>query len=126
MNINEKVKQYIQLRDFKLGKDKVHKADMKKVADAMEVLEIEILKFFEDTGQESSKTDAGTVFKTTKTQAAVADWDAFWKWCLAGEHFHFLEHRVNKTAVDEYRTANENAIPPGINCAAETTVQFRR
>ena len=41
------------------------------------------------------------------------------------ERLSFLENRVNKTMVDQYKAANDD-LPPGLNYRSEVTVGVRR
>jgi hypothetical protein len=55
----------------------------------------------------------------------VADWDQTLNWIKTEGAWHMLDRRVNKTAVEAYREAN-NDLPPGVNWRDEIVVNVRR
>jgi hypothetical protein len=75
---------------------------------------------------DSVKTEFGTAYATTRSSASVADRDTFMEYVKANEEWALLEVRVSKTAVDQYRSANDNELPPGINIREERVVNIRR
>lgn len=127
MRLDELVGKYIELRD---KKDKM-KADFKtKTAQldaTLDKIEALLLATFNETGMESVRTDMGTAYKTSRVSTTVADRDVYFNW--VGEDYEnrrvFLESRCNKTAVEDYKTAN-NALPPGVNWSETAVVNFRR
>lgn len=123
--IDEIVDRYIKLRD---RKDEITKAAKEQVATidaAMKRCEVFILEHFQKTGQTSAGTSAGTAYVTAVTSATVADWDALLPWIREREAWEFLDHKVNKTAVVEFRAANDD-LPPGVNWREENVVRIRR
>ena len=91
----------------------------------MDEIEAEMMTFLNQTGQESSKTAAGTFFKKTTTSAKVADRDIFIAFVMEHDATNFLENRVNKTAVEEY-IAEHGELPPGIDVTRITSVSVNR
>lgn len=126
MNIQTLVKQFIDLRDLKAQYDSAHKEQMRKITDKMDEIEAQILAHLDEIGGESIKTAAGTAYKQRRTNASVADWDAFLPFVIENELWNMLERRVSKAAVEEYRQENEDALPPGVNYGAEFVVNIRR
>jgi hypothetical protein len=55
----------------------------------------------------------------------VADWDAFLDHVRENEAWEMLERRVNKTAVEQFKSV-EGDLPPGVNWAETQVVNFRR
>ena len=57
----------------------------------------------------------------------MASREEFFAWVLQDteERLSFLENRVNKTMVDQYKAANDD-LPPGLNYRSEVTVGVRR
>lgn len=125
MNYETLVEKYVALRD---RRDEIKKEMVKKTSEIeglMDKVEALILKHLDETGVESIRTKAGTAFKTQRTSATVADWDTLLSYVLQTENFQFLEHRVSKKAVEEFKAANED-LPPGVNWSSEVVVQIRR
>lgn len=125
MKVNEIVESYIKLRDRKAAIKKEYDDKVAKIEKVMSVAEAVLLKHFDQTGAESVKTDAGTAYKSTRTSATVADWDAFLAHVQRTEAWEMLEHRASKRAVEEYKAANDD-LPPGINWSSEQVVNVRR
>lgn len=92
----------------------------------MDKLEAKLLDVFNQTGMDSVKTEFGTAYASTRTTASVADRDAFMDFVKGKQEWSLLEVRVNKTAVDQFRSANDDELPPGINVREERVVNIRR
>ena len=116
---------YIELRDFKAKFKAEHEAKEARITSKMDEIELEMLTFLNQTGQESSKTAAGTFFKKTSTSVKVVDRDSFIAFVMEHNATNFLENRVNKTAVDEY-IAEHGDLPPGIDVTRITSVSVNR
>lgn len=126
MKVDEIVEKYIKLRDKKASikaeyDDKI--AEYDKVLDGLEAL---LLNTFNETGIDSVKTTAGTAFVATRTSASVADWEAYFNgYVLPNQAWEMLERRANKTAIEQYKSANDE-LPPGINWTETRVVNVRR
>lgn len=125
MKLNEIVEKYIQLRDKKAQLKAQYDAKAAKIDDVLDKVEALLLKTFEETGMESVKTEAGTAYRSVRTQASIADWDAFFDHVQKHGAFELLERRCSKAAVEQYKAAN-NDIPPGLNWREERVVNIRR
>jgi hypothetical protein len=77
-----------------------------------------------ELGGDSLKTADGTAFMSTVTRTSVDDWSVFTQYVVAQIVAHdedvlaFFNKSVNKTAVLQYMSDNEDALPPGIGYAA--------
>lgn len=125
MNLNELVKKYIQLRDKKAEFKAEYDAKVAQVEQMLGRVEAALLAQFTETGVESVRTDSGTAYVSTRASAGVADWDALLEFIKGQQLWMFLERRVNKTAVEQYKAANEE-LPPGVNWREEKVVNIRR
>lgn len=127
MKLNELIEKYIKVRDKKAQLKKERDVEIAKLDTVLEKMEGVILKMFEQTGQDSAKTEFGTAYTSERTSATVADRDVFIGWVLASpdERAIFLENRVNKTAVEQFRAETDD-LPPGVNWRSEVVVNVRR
>ncbi len=125
MEVNKLVEGYIKLRDAKAKRKAAYEADVAKIDKVMEGVEAKLLQYFQETGIESVRTDAGTAYKSTRTSATVADRDAFFFFVQQHDAFQMLEARCAKNAVAEYKEAHGD-LPPGLNWSEEVVVGFRR
>ena len=127
MKLDELVANYIKLRDKKSLLKKQYDEKVAKVDAVMDKMEAIILKTFQDSGIDSARTDAGTAYISTRTSATVASREELFQWIQEDfeERSIFLENRVSKVAVEQYKAANDD-LPPGINFRSEVTVGVRR
>lgn len=125
MKVDVLVDKYIALRDKKSVIKKEYDDKVQKIEEALDKVEAILLKHFDETGSESIKTAAGTAYKSNRTSATVADWDAFLAHVQSAEAWELLEHRVAKKAVEEMKNATGD-IPPGVNWSSEIVVNVRR
>lgn len=121
------VERYVILRDKKTQMKSDYEKKVATVDAAMERIEAFLLKHLTDSNSESVRTKAGTFFKSTRTSATVADWDAVSAWVLEDtvSRWPMLEKRVSKGFVEAFAEAH-NDLPPGVNVRQETTVNVRR
>lgn len=126
MDIREIVAAYIQLRDQKAQRKAEFDASIAELDSTLEKMEAVLLKQFDSLGTESMKTAAGTAYISKRSSATVADWDSFLAHVRAKEAFELLERRCSKTAVEQYKAANDDQLPPGVNWSAVRTVNVRR
>lgn len=126
MKISEAVSLYIQMRDKKAQMKAEFDAQVAPLQEKMDKLEAKLLEVFNQTGLDSVKTEFGTAYSIVRTTASVADRESFMDYVKANEEWALLEVRVSKTAVDQYRSANDNELPPGINIREERVVNVRR
>jgi phage host-nuclease inhibitor protein Gam len=126
MKLSEAVSLYIQMRDKKAQMKADFEASIAPLNEKMDKLEAKLLDVFNKTGMDSVKTEFGTAYATTRTTASVADREAFMDYVKANEEWALLEVRTSKTAVEQYRAANDNDLPPGINLREERVVNIRR
>lgn len=126
MKINEAVALYIQLRDKKAEMKADFDAQLAEVQDRLDKIEIKLLEAFQKVGVESVKTEFGTAYTSVRTSATVADKDAFFEFVRENEEWPLLEVRCSKVAVQEYRQAHNDELPPGVNVSEERVVNVRR
>ena len=126
MKINELVEKYRQLRDKTAEIKERHKQELAPYNDAMEKIEAAVLKFLDETGQESARCDTGTAYIANRVSITVADGPAFRGFCEEQELPHLMETRPAKSAVEEWMQTNGGALPPGLNYSSERVVNFRK
>jgi hypothetical protein len=126
MKINDAVQLYIRLRDEKAVLKAEMEAKIGEFDDKLDRLEVKLLEAFNKAGLESVKTEFGTAYTTVRTSASVADKDAFFNFVKANEEWSLLEVRCAKVAVEQYREANNDELPPGVNVREERVVNVRR
>jgi hypothetical protein len=126
VKINEAVALYIRLRDQKAEMKAEFDAQLAEVQEKIDKLELKLLDAFNQLGVDSMKTEAGTAYTTVRSSASVADKDAFFGFVREKEEWSLLEVRCAKSAVEQYRAAHENELPPGVSIREERVVNVRR
>lgn len=138
VKIETLVQQYVQLRDKKAEISAKMKGKIGKIEQVMEQIEGMLLKTFEETGQESARTEFGTAYKSPQTSCTMADWESFLDYVRTNELWHLIEHRASKVAVEQFKVAKEtenaerdpeereDVLPPGLNWREETVINVRR
>lgn len=127
MKLDELVANYIKLRDKKSQLKKQYDEKVAKVDAVMDKMDAIILKTFQDSGIDSARTDAGTAYISTRTSATVGSREELFQWIQEDfeERSIFLENRVSKVAVEQFKAANDD-LPPGVNFRSELVVGVRR
>lgn len=125
VDLGSLVEKYIQLRDKKKIIQDGVKEKLAKIDSVLEKIEGLLLATFTEMGVESIKSPAGTAYTSRRSSATVADWDASFGWIRETENWSMLERRVNKSAVEAYKTET-GELPPGVAWNEEITVNVRR
>lgn len=124
-NIDDLVNQYIRLRDKLKEAEDAHKEKTKNARAYLELLNGKLLERLNDVGGDSVKTPHGTVYRTTRRSASIADGDTFRQYVIEQEQFDLVDWRANANAVDDF--IKENGVqPPGVNFSQAFTVGVRR
>lgn len=95
------------------------KAQRKIVADHM----LELLK---ETGAESMRTAAGTIYRTVRPRYTTTDWDSMYKFIVENDAFHLMQQRVHDTNMKKFLEENPEVLPPGLNCLSAYTISVRK
>lgn len=126
MKLSDAVSLYIKLRDQKAQMKAEFDASVAPIQEKMDKLEAKLLEVFNQTGMDSVKTEFGTAYATVRATASIADRDAFMDYVKAHEEWSLLEVRASKSAIEQFRSANDNELPPGVNLREERVVNIRR
>src|SRR5215470_3907442 len=112
--INKRCAQYIALRDKIAKLDEEHKEKMKPFRELLEQLNGSLLNQLNSIGVENVKTDAGTVYKSKKRSATIADGKAFMDYIIEHKAWDLLDRRANVVAVADH-IEEFHSQPPGVN-----------
>lgn len=124
-SIDDLVGQFVRLRDKLKEADDAHKERTKVARSYLDMLNGKLLDRLNSVGGESVKTASGTVYRTTRRSASIADGDLFRQFVIANEAFDLVDWRANANAVDDY-IKQETTPPPGVNFTTAFTVGVRR
>lgn len=123
--IEEMVHQVVTIRDKLKEADDAHKKKTLSARDYRDRLEAALLEKLNDIGGDSVKTASGTVYRSTKKSATIADGGAFREFVQENELFDLVDWRANATAISDYIEENQ-VPPPGVNYSTHFTVGVRR
>src|SRR5688500_14230500 len=82
VDIKLRIKQYVQLRDKIKEMDDTHKEAMKPYRALLEQLDGTLMQHLQSNNADSIATEAGTVYKSTKRSATIADGQLFWDYVV--------------------------------------------
>lgn len=123
--IEQRIDQYVKLRDLIKEKDDAHKAAMKPYRETLEALNNVILDLLNKSGGDSIKTKSGTAYKSTKRTASLEDPERFMDFVIAKGAFELLDRKVNITAAEAFHSDN-GVFPPGVRVSSTSVVGVRR
>lgn len=123
-----RVGQYVKLRDLLTERKEAHKKELEPIATAMAEIEDMMLAQLNTISADSLNTKAGTVYKTKKESASVADMEAFWAYVVATGAWELIDRKANVTGVREYieNKTDQGNPPPGVNFSSINKVNVRR
>jgi hypothetical protein len=124
VEVNKVVAQYLAVRE-RIAEIKAAQKEYLAQYDAMlDKLGGKMLAFLDATGQESAKTDEGTVFIAHRSTASLADPDAFMDYVRENDAYELMDRRANSVACREF--ADEHgSLPPGVKLNSTRTVNVR-
>lgn len=113
INFSKYIEKYIALRAKKKAIQDRHKAELAPYNEWLDKLGAELLKALDTTGQDSAKSEAGTVYRTTKKSASLKDPAAFLDFIIKESAWDMMDKKANTTAVEDY--IEEHGVePPGV------------
>src|SRR5258708_7169793 len=95
VDIGTRVAQFVKLRDKIKKLEDDHEEKMKPFKDALETLSGIMLDFLNQSNQEKAGTEAGTVYKSIKKTASIADKQAFWNYVVTQGDWDMLDYKAN-------------------------------
>jgi hypothetical protein len=125
VDIEHRVEQYVALRDEIKRRDDQHKEEMKPFRELLDKFNGELLNALEAVNGKSVSTSAGTVYRTEKKSAALADPGVFMQFVIDNELFDLLDRKANVTAVADY-LKDKGELPPGVNFSTTFVAGVRR
>lgn len=119
------VQAYIIARDAKEQIKRITTEWSAPIDGLMTVIESKFKEMLDATGQESAKTASGTVYKTLRTSAKVADWNVLLAYIIKHDAYDLLTKNVSKDAA-KARMEETGEIVPGVDFVRFIDVGVRR
>jgi pyruvate dehydrogenase complex dehydrogenase (E1) component len=127
MNLEELVKDYIEIRTQReviLGD---YEAKDQALKEALSNIEAEMLTICNSTNADSIKTQHGTVIRKLNERFYCNDWDNFRKFVLENEAVELLERRIHQGNFKEFMSERQDeGLPPGVNAMREFGIVVRK
>ena len=124
MTAQDRIDQYVKLRDYKKQADAEFKKSMTRVNEALTKLEGELAKDLDDAGSDSLAGTSGTAYFRSQSSATVKDRDAFLQFVFQTKNLELLDVRANKKIVRELGA--EGTAVPGVTYTEIRQVGVRR
>lgn len=122
----QRIAQFIQLRNKIKEIEDRHEQELAPYKQAKQMLENDLLARVTATGGDSiAARGVGTVYRSTKSTASIADRSEFQRFVIGGELWELLDWKANATAVEEFLNSNLQ-LPPGVNFSQKVTVGVRK
>ena len=121
--LETKVDQFVQLRNAKKRMKAEFDNSVKRITEAMNKLEAEILDAFNTQGMTSVKTLSGTAYRNVQSSASVKDRDEFVRWASKTGNTEAIDIRANKKIIREL--SEEGTVVPGVNYSERVTIGVR-
>ena len=119
------VDKYIRLRDAIKKADQDHKEKLAPAREMLDQLNTELLNRLNALGGEAVKTKEGTVYRTSRKSATIADGATFRQYVIQHGEWDLADWRANPTATATY-IEEHHAPPPGVNFTVSYEVGVRR
>jgi len=121
----KRVQQFVKLRDLIADKEAAAKAELKPYKETLEQLNAVLLQHLNEVNGDSIQTPHGTVYRTAKKSASVADMTAFWTYVVSQGDWDLIDKKANVTAVADHVEKHQTP-PPGVNYSVTHVVGVRR
>jgi hypothetical protein len=125
IDFEKRVMQFVACRDKIASMDKEHDAKVKPYKQALEMLRGELLGHLNTINADSVNSKAGTVYKSQKKSATIADPGAFRSFIIEHGLYDLVDWRANAPQVEKYMNDNKE-LPPGVNYSSVFVVGVRR
>ncbi len=122
----EIVKKYVAMRDFLKARQEKFDTENRPYVMSMEMLEGVMATRLKERGQESVRTEFGTVYQSTTLTCRVADKEAFFRYVEEAGALELLAGNVAKDALKEHMEEHQGSPPPGVDVTWITKTLFRR
>lgn len=125
MKMDELIGKYIELRDKKAQLKAEYTAKAARIDEVLDKIEAKVLDVFDSAGIDSTRTQFGTAFTSTKTTATIADKETFMQFVKKEEAWPMIIARANGPIIDQY-VDSTGEVPPGLDFRTERTISVRR
>lgn len=124
-NVQQLISLYVRLRQALRDADARHKEKTQPSRDELVRIEGAMLARLQESNIDSIKCAAGTMYRSHRKSATLADPAAFKEFVIASNKWELADWKANATAVADYINDHSGVVPPGVNYSVIYTVGVR-
>ena len=117
---------YRRIRDKKTQLTDTYNAEIAALDEKLSLIEHELLKICNETGQTGGKTEYGTFTRTVKTRYWTNNWPAMYKLVLEQQAPELLEQRIHQGNFKQFITDHPEFMPEGLNVDSKYSITVRK
>ena len=126
VSIDKLTKAYVKIREKRAEISSKFKEEDENLVSQLDKIKKALLDYCKEHGVESVRTNAGLVYKSTRSRYWTSDWESMYKFVLQHEVPEFFDKRLNQTNVKQFLEENPDILPEGLNVDSEFTISVRR
>jgi hypothetical protein len=126
VSIDKLTKAYVKIREKRAEISSKFKEEDENLVSQLDKIKKALLDYCKEHGVESVRTNAGLVYKSTRSRYWTSDWESMYKFVLQHEVPEFFDKRLNQTNVRQFLEENPDILPEGLNVDSEFTISVRR
>ena len=127
MDTTKAARAYVKVRDARAELKRAYEEADAELKAKLTRIESGMLKFCNEHGIDSVKTEAGTFYRQEDLIPTVNDWDSTYAFIMHENLVpEALERRLKKSFVKEFMEANGGALPPGVSVFRKYEIRVRR
>jgi len=126
VSIDKLTNAYVKIREKRAELSSKFKEEDENLVSQLDKIKKALLDYCKEHGVESVRTNAGLVYKSTRSRYWTSDWESMYKFVLKHEVPEFFDKRLNQTNVKQFLEENPELLPAGLNVDSEFTISVRR
>jgi hypothetical protein len=126
VSIEKLTNAYVKIRDKRAELSAKYKEEDEILVSQLDKIKQALLDYCKEEGVESVRTNAGLVYRSTRSRYWTSDWESMYKFVLEHEVPEFFDKRLNQTNVKQFLEENPDILPAGLNVDSEFTISVRR
>jgi len=126
VSIEKLTNAYVKIRDKRAELSAKYKEEDEILVSQLDKMKQALLDYCKEVGVESVRTNAGLVYRSTRSRYWTSDWESMYKFVLEHEVPEFFDKRLNQTNVKQFLEENPDVLPAGLNVDSEFTISVRR
>jgi hypothetical protein len=126
VSIEKLTNAYVKIRDKRAELSAKYKEEDEILVSQLDKIKQALLDYCKEEGVESVRTNAGLVYRSTRSRYWTSDWESMYKFVLEHEVPEFFDKRLNQTNVKQFLEENPDLLPAGLNVDSEFTISVRR